>query len=89
LFNVVIAILLVIVTTLTIREGAATAGVISEKHSTNGAEILRCMSLPSRYSLRTEYVKEADMWIIRTEDGPTGVDGGFKELLSNYRTCSR
>ena len=88
LFNLTIAILLMLVVVLTVHEAAATAGVISEKNSTEGAT-LKCMSLPSRYSLHAEYVTEAEMWIIHTEDGPTGVDGGFINLLSNYRACSR
>jgi hypothetical protein len=88
IFNLVITLLLIIVVVFTVREAAATAGVIREGDSTKG-EILKCMSLPSRYSLRTEYVKEAKMWVIQTEDGPTGVDGGFIHLLSDYRTCSR
>jgi hypothetical protein len=89
LFNVVIAILVVTVIALTVREAAATTSMISKNDSTQGTETLTCFSLPSRYSIRTEYVKEADTWIIRTEDGPTGVDGGFTSLLSDYRTCSR
>lgn len=88
LFNLVIATLLVMVIALTVREATATAGVILEGNSTKG-EILKCLSLPSPYSIRTEYDKEAGMWIIRTEDGPAGVDGGFMALVSDYRTCSR
>jgi hypothetical protein len=88
LFNLIVAISLAMVIALTIREAAATTGVITEGNSTKG-EMVKCINLPSRYSLRTEYVREADMWIIRTEDGPTGVDGGFTDLLSDYRTCSR
>jgi hypothetical protein len=88
LFNLIVAISLVVVIALTIREAAATTGVITEGSSTKG-EMMKCMGLPSRYSLRTEYVRDADMWIIRTEDGPTGVDGGFTNLLSDFRTCSR
>lgn len=89
LFNVVIAISLVIVVVFTVREAAATASIMSKSNSAKGTETLSCLSLPSRYSIRTEYVKEADMWIIRTEDGPTGVDGGFMDLVSDYRTCTR
>jgi hypothetical protein len=89
LFNVVIAILLMLVVVFTVREAAATTSILSKGDSTKATETLTCLSLPSRYSIRTEYVKEAGMWIIRTEDGPTGVDGGFTSLLSDYRTCSR
>jgi hypothetical protein len=89
LFNATVAFLIIIVVILTAREAAATAGIISETDSTKGTEIVKCLSLPSRYSLRTEYVKEANIWIFRTEDGPTGVDGGLLDLMSDYRTCSR
>jgi hypothetical protein len=88
-FNVFITIALMIVTALTIREAAATAGILTETNSASKTEILKCTSLPSRYSLRAEYVKEANMWMFLTEDGPTGVDGGLIDLMSNYRTCSR
>ena len=88
LFYAFIALALVIIVALTVREAAATAGIIVEANSARTGT-LKCTSLHSRYSLRTEYVSEANMWIIRTEDGPTGVDGGFTNLLSDYRTCSR
>lgn len=88
-FNIFITIALVIVVALTVREASATTDIILGADSTKGTTTTKCVSLPSRYSLRTEYVKEADMWIFRTEDGPTGVDGGLIDLMSNYRTCSR
>lgn len=76
LFNLVVAIALVIVIASTVREAIATTAIT-------------CDSLPSRHSLHTKFLKEADMWVLRTEDGPTGVDGGLLELMSAYRTCSR
>ena len=87
LFNIMIAIALAILIALTVREAAATAGMLSQPGAVRIAKVLECASLPSRYSIRTEYVKGADMLIIRSEDGPTGVDGGLVELLSSYRTC--
>lgn len=89
LFNVLIAILLATVIALTVREAFATSMIVSDTGAKKEAKTMECASLPSRYSLRTEYVKESGTWIFRTEDGPTGVDGGLIELLSNYRTCSR
>jgi hypothetical protein len=74
LFNVFVAMALVIVVALTVREAVATT-------------VIECTSLPSRYSLRTEYVD--GMWVPYTDDGPAGVDGGLIDLMSNYRTCSR
>jgi len=84
LFNLLIAIALVIVTAITAREAVATTALRSQ-----GNKADMCASLPSRYSLHTEYVKEANMWVVRTENGPTGTDGGLIDLLSDYRSCSR
>jgi hypothetical protein len=79
-----IAIALVIVTAFTVREAVATTIIRSQADST-----IKCTSLPSRYSIRTEYMKEAEVWVVSTENGPTGTDGGLIDLLSGYRTCSR
>jgi hypothetical protein len=84
LFNVLVAIALVITLAFTAREAFATAILRSEMNT-----VATCDSLPSHYSIHTEYVQQADMWIVRTENGPSGVDGGLIDLLSNYRTCSR
>ena len=84
LVNLLIAIALVLVTALTVREAVATTVIRSPE-----ATVSKCHSLPSRHSIRTEYVKNADMWVVRTETGPAGADGGLIDLLSNYRTCSR
>lgn len=84
LFNLLIAIALVIVIAFTVREAVATTIIRSQRNTS-----IRCDSLPSRYSIHSKYVEEADMWVLYTEDGPTGVDGGLIELLSSYRTCSR
>ena len=84
LFNLLIAISLVIVTAFTAREAVATTILRSQ-----GNKASVCASLPSRYSLRTEYMKDANLWVVRTENGPTGTDGGLIDLLSEYRSCSR
>ena len=84
LFNVLIALTLVITLAFTVREAFAITILRSEANT-----VATCASLPSQYSIRTEYVPEAGMWIVRTENGPTGVDGGLIDLLSNYRTCSK
>lgn len=83
-FQVFVGIALAITITFTVQEALATSLLRAE-----GKAITTCASLPSRYSFHTEYVKEANLWIIRTEDGPTGVDGGLGEILSAYRTCAR
>jgi hypothetical protein len=84
LFNVLIAIALVILVALTVREAFATSITTSQTSST-----VKCDSLPSRHSIHTEYVEEMGMMVTSTEDGPTGVDGGLMYLLSAYRTCSK
>jgi 3-polyprenyl-4-hydroxybenzoate decarboxylase len=84
LFALSIAIALVIAAAMTVREAVAIGLIRSES-----GNVVKCQSLPSRYSIHTEYVEEANVWIKQTEDGPTGVDGGLIDLLSSYRTCSR
>jgi hypothetical protein len=84
LFNLLIAIALVIVIAFTVREAVATTVIRSDVDAA-----VKCDSLPSRHSIHTEYVEEMGMSVTYTEDGPTGVDGGLIYLLSNYRTCSR
>ena len=84
LFNVVIAIALVMVVALTVREAFATTILRSQPNIA-----MECASLPSRSSIHTEYVEETGMRVSYTEAGPTGVDGGLKDLMSAYRTCSR
>jgi hypothetical protein len=84
LFNLLIAMALAITLAFTVREAFATAQLTAEETTA-----IACASLPSRYSIHTEYIKEADMWVIRTEEGPTGVDGGLSELLAAYQTCAR
>jgi hypothetical protein len=84
LFNLSITIALIIVIVFTVREAAATSDVTSQ---TEG--VMRCHSLPSPYSLHSEYDKTAGVFVVQTEAGPAGVDGGLKTLLSAYKTCSR
>ncbi len=88
LFNIFVAIALVMVVALTIREAAATAGIIFETDLATRAKAVECVNRPFHYSIRTEYLKEADMWVVRWENRPTGVDGGLLELLSNNQSCS-
>jgi hypothetical protein len=84
LFDLLIAIALVIVIAFTVREALATTVIASKTGS-----VITCDSLPARSSVHTKYMKEADMWVAYTEDGPTGMDGGLRELFTAYQTCSR
>ena len=88
-FKVLIVIALVTATALMVREVFAITDNMSQENVTKGTKVLACASLPSRYSLRIEIVNETGMRLPYTEDGPTGVDGGLLQLLSNYRTCSQ
>ena len=88
LFNVLVGIAQAIVIALTVQEVASTASIMPHTNSSEGIRILECASLPSRYSIHTEYVNELGKSVIHTEDGPTGLDGGLIYLLSNYRACS-
>ena len=88
LFNVLIAIALVIVVALTVREVVATAGLIAQRDTANQAKT-ECASLPSHHSIHNVYVKEMGISLLYTDDSPTGVDGGLIYLLSKYRTCSK
>ena len=83
LFNILIAIALVIVVALTVREAIATS--ITTSH---GGIANECDSLPSQYSIHTETVGTRGTRLTYTEDGPTGVDGGLVYLLSTYRICA-
>jgi len=88
LFNVLVGIALAIVIALTVQEAASMASIIPHTNSSEGIRTSECVSLPSRYSIHTEYVNELGRSVIYTENGPAGVDGGLIYLLSNYRSCS-
>lgn len=67
----------------------AVGRAIARETRAESREELKCLSLPSPYSIRTEYRYDLGVSIISTEDGLTGIDGGLIHLLSSYRTCSR
>ena len=85
LFNMFVVIAVIVIVALTVREAAATSSVVSKANGDQN--LIECDSLPSRYSIHSEYVKEMGVWMTYSEDGPTGVDDGLIQLLSNYRTC--
>ena len=86
LFNLFVVLALVAIVALTVREAAATSSIIPKTNSADQS-LIECASLPSRYSIHSEYVKEMGAWITYSEDGHTGFDSGLIQLLSNYRTC--
>lgn len=87
LFNLIVAGVLLVMVGLTIRVAAATTIVIAQDDAA-GRSSVACADLPSRYSIRSEYVQAMDSWVIVTEEGPTGLDGGLIQLTSDYRTCT-
>ena len=87
-FQMLIVIAIVIMAAFAIREAVAKANIMSQGAVTVDTKAT-CASLPSRYSLHTELVKETGTRLPYTEDGPTGMDGGLMDLLSSYRTCSK
>jgi hypothetical protein len=84
LFNVLVAVVLILVLALTVNEAFATAGSVSG--SAQGAESPACPALTRHPVARARYVKEMGGWLPYSENGPTGVDGGLIYILSN---CSR
>jgi hypothetical protein len=88
LFNLLIVAALVAVVALTIWQSIETTKVVSAASQQNSSSNTTCLSSTDRLSLTSIYNKEASAWFPRTNQGPTGVDGGLLELLSNYRSCS-
>ena len=86
LFSLFVAVALLVLTVLTIRDAAATVSVISDTAYVSQAAD-ECASLPARSSIRGETIN--GVWLPTSEDGPTGIDGGLIYLLSAYRACSR
>jgi hypothetical protein len=84
LFNLFIALALLAAIVLTVQEAAATANVLSGNGNAS-----RCANLPARHSIHNEYDSHRGAWVIVSEDGPTGLDGGLVQLLSDYRTCAK
>ena len=85
LFNFVVVVALLAAIGFTVREVAATAIVAAPQGST----VTVCASLPPHDSIHTEYVTERGIWMTYTENGPTGIDGGLIQLLSDRRACSK
>jgi len=81
LFNLFVLIAVVVLVLMTAREATATTVLVSQKST--------CVSMSSQLSVYTEYVRERGLWMTYTQDGPTGVDGGLIQLLSEKRACAK
>jgi len=86
-FNLLIAIELGSFMVLTVWQSVETTKVVSAANQQNSSSDTACFSGMDRLSLTSVYVEEAGGWFPRTNKGPTGVDGGLLDLLSNYHAC--
>jgi hypothetical protein len=84
LFNISIALALLILIGLTAYDAMATTSVLAQSQPS----AVSCQHLPLRTSIHVENVQGVGHMTF-THEGPTGVDGGLIQLLSDYRTCSR
>ena len=89
LFNVLVALVLVLVVALTAREAFASAALTPRAGASASSGSARCLTLPAQLSVHTVYVQEKRMWITYSAGHPAGVDGGLMDLLRSYPTCSR
>lgn len=94
LFNILVIAALVVVTALTVQQGLETTKVVHAAEiygqQNHTMEVLSCpMPAVDFSSIRSVYMKQVGLWVSRTNSGPTGVDGGLIQLLSDYRSCSQ
>ncbi len=89
LFNILVAVILVVMLALSVQNAFATAGIVSKSEAAPGTKNSACASLPSIQSVHAQYLKEIGRWVTYTDSGPTGVDGGLIYLGSMSRICSR
>lgn len=94
LFNVFVTVALVLMAVLTIRGSLETTKVASAASGPDQA--LAPHNTPfcdnpavRRSSIQRIYVGQMDTWLMYTDGGPTGVDGGLIHILSNSRVCSK
>jgi len=92
LFNAFVVVALVVMAALTIRQAVATTEVVSAassqaasapKHlySESSADAPQCpFTEEERRSLRAVYLKDAGIWVARTDQGYTGFEGGLLAL---------
>jgi hypothetical protein len=85
LFNVSIIVTLAVVVLLTISQAIETTKVVSA--AAISPDAAGCFFGMDRLSLISVYIKEIRSWFPHTNEGPTGVDGGLLDLLSNYHAC--
>ena len=86
-FNLVVIVALAVMAALTINQVAAANRLVSGE--SNLRTSYSCSAPGAVHSpIRTEYEAGRGGWVISTDDGPTGVDGGLIQLLNDRRACS-
>jgi hypothetical protein len=91
LFNVFVVAALALMVALTIQGAIETTRVAMAAGAVDQAGAAPLCDVPAveRSSIRRVYVQQMDTWLTYTNGGPTGVDGGLIDLLSNARVCSK
>lgn len=87
LFNILIVVALVMVTVFTIQQALETTRVVAAA----GGPATSLCRIPAvdLTTISTMYVEELGITVIRSDNGPTGVDGGLIHLLSDRQACSQ
>jgi hypothetical protein len=90
LFNFVVILALASMAALTISQVAATNRLVSAASNGGAAADEQCSALGvDRSSIHMVYVERVGAWMPYTQNGPTGVDGGLLQLLSERQACSQ
>jgi hypothetical protein len=91
LFNVFVVAALALMVALTIQGVIETAKVAMAAGGSDQALAAPLCAIPAveRTAIRRVYVQQMDTWLTYTDGGPTGIDGGLIDLLSNARVCSK
>lgn len=89
-FNIFIVAALILMVALTILGAIETTKAAMAAGAADQTLATPICNKPAveRSSIRRVYVQQVDSWLTYTGGGPTGVDGGLIELLSNARICS-
>lgn len=90
LFNVIVAVTLTLMAVLTFQGTIETTRVVWAAGQSDNLSAAPLCDNPAveRSSIRRVYIQQMDSLLTYTDGGPTGVDGGLIELLSNARICS-
>jgi hypothetical protein len=86
LFNVLMIAALIAVMALTVLQAVETTRVAHAAQQSKLANTPLC-AMPAA-PIQSTYVKQMGIWVPRSANAPTGVDGGLIQILSDYRSCS-